>query len=274
MVKLEHTEDVINALRNKYDDGGSSYAFLEQVGNATGWACNRHADAIAVALWKSRGLSITGFEVKVSRTDWLKELKNPGKAEPIAQYCHQWYLVVGDADIVQFGELPMNWGLMIPHTKTSLKVTKTAVVNEKPKPVDMDFLCGILRQATTQITEKSKLKAQYTRGHDEGYASGKETIEDRLKWEKERTEGWEKKVEEFEKAAGFKITEAWKQPIEVGDAVKMVLNGSYLKELKCLERLHERAVDIANSIKNEVDKHKEKDIDWSVRSQIKMDKIK
>ena len=124
MVKMTDTKQVIEALKTKYDDNGQSYAFMEQVGNATGWKCNRHADAIAVSLWKSRGLAIFGFEVKVSRQDWIKELKNPGKAEPIAQYCNQWYLVVGDKDIVQFGELPMNWGLMIPHTKNTLKIVK------------------------------------------------------------------------------------------------------------------------------------------------------
>lgn len=274
MVKLEKTEQVMQALRNKYDDDGYSYAFLEQVGNDTGWKCNRHADAIAVSLWKSRGLAITGFEVKVSRTDWLKELKNPGKAEPIAQYCHQWYLVVGDESIVNLGELPMNWGLMIPHTKTSLKVVKTAVINKNPKPINMSFLCAILRQATTQITEKSKLLGEYNRGFGEGRQDTKNEIENRLEWEKKRVAGLEQKISEFEESSGFKITECWKQPKQVGEAVRMVLNGDYLKELHSLERLHERAIDIADSIKTEVDRHKEKDIDWSVRSKINMEKMK
>ena len=101
MVKIEKTKELMNALRNKYDDNGNAFAFMEQVGNATGWECNRHADAIVVSLWKSRGLEIMGFETKVSRSDWLKELKQPEKADEISKYCHRWYLVVGDESIVQ-----------------------------------------------------------------------------------------------------------------------------------------------------------------------------
>lgn len=259
MVKIEETGNVIQALRNKYYDGTNANAFLEQVANATGWSCSRHADAIVVGLWKSRGLEITGFEVKISRQDWLKELKHPEKADPIAQYCNSWYLVVGDADIVQFGELPMNWGLMVPHTKTSLRITKSAVRNLEPKPVDLPFLCAVLRRATEQCTTKAKLRAEYDRGYGEGYKGGKEEIKSRWKWDKERIEGLEKKIDDFKEASGFSITESWKEPKQVGEAVKMVLNGTYLKELKGLERLHEHAINCAKSIEEEIKKHKELD---------------
>ena len=83
MVVIEETEDLMHALRNKYDDNGWSYAFLEQVGTGTGYKCTRWADALAVQLWESRGLSITGFEVKVSRSDWVKEMKHPEKQSPL-----------------------------------------------------------------------------------------------------------------------------------------------------------------------------------------------
>ena len=54
MVKIEDTKQLIDALRNKYDDNGFSYAFLEQVSDGTGYKCNRWADALAVQLWESR----------------------------------------------------------------------------------------------------------------------------------------------------------------------------------------------------------------------------
>ena len=234
MVKMEKTEQVIQALRNKYDDAGYSYAFLEQVGNATGWDCNRHADALAVSLWKSRGLAIFGFEVKVSRQDWIKELKNPDKAEPIAQYCHQWYLVLGDKDIVQFGELPMNWGLMVPHTKNSLKVVKPAVINKNPKPVDLDFLCGILRQATTQLTDRAKLNAEHNRGYDEGFKDGKKELDYLRESKNEQLDTLKNKIKEFQEKSGVNIDDWHYSPSQIGDAVKMVLNQSYLKEFRNL----------------------------------------
>lgn len=257
MVKMEKTEQVISALRNKYDDNGYSYAFLEQVGNATGWDCNRHADAIAVSLWKSRGLAIFGFEVKVSRQDWIKELKNPDKAEPIAQYCHQWYLVVGDADIVQFGELPMNWGLMVPHTKNSLKVVKPAIINKNPKPVDMDFLCAILRQATQQLTDGAIKQAEYSRGYDEGKKDGKESSKDNLEWVKEDRNKLRTRIKQFEKASGIDIDD-WRlgddSTKKIGEIVKSVMDGTYMKQVKDFQWLQKRAEDIVKTIKEEIEK--------------------
>lgn len=260
MVKIEKTKDVIYALKNKYDDGGNANAFLEQVGNATS-SCTRHADAIVVGLWESRGLEIIGFEVKVSRQDWVKELKHPEKADPIAQYCNSWYLVLGDADILRFGELPLGWGLMIPHTKNTLKIVKESKRNLKPKPVDLPFLGAVLRRATEQCTTKAKLRAEFNRGYEEGHEEGKRDIKDRWEWDKKRVEGLEKKMDDFEKASGFSITESWKEPKQVGEAVKMVLNGTYLKELESLEHLHRHAVNCAKSIEDEIKKHKELEIE-------------
>jgi len=257
MVKIEKTKDVIYALRNKYDDQGWSYAFLQQVSNGTGNKCNRWCDALAVQLWESRGLEIIGFEVKVSRTDWIKELKHPEKADAIAKYCHQWYLVVGDENIVQFGELPTTWGLMVPHTKKSLKIVKPAVRNEKPKSVDMPFLCAVLRRAVTQHTTKARLTEEHNRGYSDGFKDGKEEMQGRIKWRDERNNKIENQIEEFQKASGFSITEKWSEPKEVGEAVKMVLDGTYLKEKERLERLHNHALSIAEDIKEELDKIRE-----------------
>lgn len=103
---MSSSQHVLSLLRERYPK--DSHALITEVGNATGYATNRHADAIAMSLWPSRGLEIMGFEVKVSRSDWVSELKNPAKADAIALYCDTWWLVVSDAKIVQPGELPLN----------------------------------------------------------------------------------------------------------------------------------------------------------------------
>lgn len=257
MVVMKKTKDVINALRNKYDDNGNAYAFLEQVGNATGFKCNRHADALAVQLWESRGLAITGFEVKVSRQDWVKELRHPEKADPIAKHCHSWYLVVGDKDIVQFGEIPMTWGLMVPHTKNTLKIVKPAVINKNPDPVDMSFMCAILRRATQQLTDQAIKNAEYSRGYDEGIKEGKEQMEYSIESGKDKAKRLEKLIEDFKNSSGVDIDNWRHDSTKIGNAVKVVLDGSYIKELESLEGLHNHAVRCAKSIEEEIKKHKE-----------------
>ena len=255
MVKIEDTNQVLYALRKKYDDNGFSYAFLEQVANATGAKCNRHADALAVQLWESRGLEITGFEVKVSRQDWLKELKSPDKAEPIAQYCHSWYLAVGDADIVQFGELPMNWGLMVPHTKDSLKIVKPAIKNLNPKPVDLSFLCAVLRQAQTQVTDVAKLKVEYNKGFADGKKEEEEMKKGDVEYHIKEIERLNKLIKNFEASSGVSLTSRWfEDGKKIGEAVKAVLDGSYLKELESLKGLRNHAKNCVQSIEEEIQK--------------------
>lgn len=92
-VKLT-TDETMRALADMYK--GSPWTFLPQVRSATGWHRQRTADAIAMSVWPSRGLHLYGFEVKVSRSDWLKELRTPEKADEICAFCDFWYVVVGD----------------------------------------------------------------------------------------------------------------------------------------------------------------------------------
>lgn len=95
---------VLDLLRKRYEP--PAWAFLEQVRNSTGWKrTERYADAVAMSLWPSRGLEVHGFEIKVSRSDVLKELRDPEKAAPIMRFCDRWWLVLGDKDLIQPGEL-------------------------------------------------------------------------------------------------------------------------------------------------------------------------
>jgi hypothetical protein len=59
------------------------------------------------------GYPVHGHEVKVSRSDWLIELKSPDKADAFGRYCDYRWLVVPDQAIVHDGELPAGWGLLV-----------------------------------------------------------------------------------------------------------------------------------------------------------------
>jgi hypothetical protein len=256
MVKM-NTEELTKALHNKYDDEANSYAFLEQVGNSTGFACKRHADAIAVSLWQSRGLTITGFEIKASRQDWIHELKHPEKADEILQHCHYWYLVVGEKDIVQFGELPTNWGLMIPHTKNTVKVVKEATLNPNVKPIDMPIFCAILRRVQREITDIAKYKARYDEGYKDGQKLAKENAESSMKYTEQSYEELKNRVKTFEKISGIELDNWRHKPEDVANAVNMVLNGAYKRELDNLESLHKHAINVVKGIEEGIQKHKE-----------------
>lgn len=103
-------------------------------------ASPRIADMVAIDKYSSTQ-AMHGHEVKVSRADWLTELRDPTKADPVKRYCTHWWLVVPDADMVKPGELPDDWGLLTV-TKAGLRA-KTKAPTLTPDPLTLDFIAGL-----------------------------------------------------------------------------------------------------------------------------------
>jgi len=141
------TGDLTHMVINKYggENGAANlakYIVLTQVAASTGGAPNI-ADVMILGAWHSSGNELEGFEVKVSRADWLNEVKNPTKCQPSKQYCHRWWLVIADASMVKDGELPDDWGMMVAD-RGVLKVIKKAP-KLTPVPLAVDFVASLLR---------------------------------------------------------------------------------------------------------------------------------
>ncbi len=144
-VALGTAHEVMMHVRRYY--AGSSWAVFEGVANATGGRASRWADALAFGLWPSRGLEIHGVEIKVSRSDLLRELANPHKAEAVASYCDYWWIAAGSDGLAKPDELPPAWGLLVPVSgKRGMRVAKAARQLD-PKPLDRGFVAAILRKA-------------------------------------------------------------------------------------------------------------------------------
>lgn len=141
------THEVNAAIRRHYPV--NEYALMFEVGNTTGGNVRRHADAVVMNLWPSRGLLIEGIEVKVSRSDWTKELKTPEKAELISQYCDRWWIVAPEG-IVHEHEVPAMWGYMVASPKGALRVVKQAPKKEahEVSALNRGFVAAMLRRAS------------------------------------------------------------------------------------------------------------------------------
>ena len=135
----------IEMLRKTCKDGGQ--IVLAQVRNATGANYKvRTADALIVETWKSRGMGFIGVEYKRHRHDWLREMRDPAKADEIAQYCRGW-LILAPAGLVQLGELPTNWGLWEIKGKRIFRTVKPPPMEAKAPT--LPFICAILRSNQT-----------------------------------------------------------------------------------------------------------------------------
>ena len=85
---------------NTGNGGAGEWAFMAQVRNAAGFNATRTLDALALHLWPSRGLVLHGFEIKVSRSDWLREVKDPAKAEDACRLV-EYFWIVAPKGVVQ-----------------------------------------------------------------------------------------------------------------------------------------------------------------------------
>ena len=150
-VTERHMLDRLNLRYGKFNGNGIRYTRAEHVKVSTGFEARRICDYMAMDLWTGygaeRGAKLHGHEVKVSRADWLTELRDPTKAEAFRVYCDYWWLVVSAKDIVKPGELPDGWGLMVAHGE-SVRVVTPAVRNKDVLPMTRSIQATLTRAVT------------------------------------------------------------------------------------------------------------------------------
>lgn len=166
-----------------------------------------------MSLWPSRGLEAFGFEVKVSKGDWKKELLNPAKAAEIQKFCDRWWIVFANG-AVQLGEVPPNWGLM------EFKGNGLHVVKEAPKlegaECDRGFVAALVRQLDK--TERARIELATAEAYERGQKNAPTSGEAGIATLQRKVKGLQKTIDDFEAASGIKLT-SW-QAGDLGEAVK------------------------------------------------------
>lgn len=138
---------VLDLLHRRYDityGNGFRYVTAEHVRSHAGFDAKRTADLIAMDLWPSKGFALHGHEVKVSRSDFLSEMKDPDKAMEFIPYMTYWWLVIGDASIVDKREVPATWGLLVV-SQGRLRMARRARRNQEQKPLTETRMAALLR---------------------------------------------------------------------------------------------------------------------------------
>lgn len=230
-------------LRAKY--ASPQWGLFEEVRSRTGFATSeseRYIDALAIGLWPSTGLEVRGFEIKVSKSDWKKELQDPAKAEAFARFCDAWYIVT-PAGLVDAMDLPPMWGLIeVDETGKRLReVVKAPKLT--PQPLDRLFVAALVRSVHTDLERRVR------KGVDEAYAPA-------LK----------KAQEDAEKAAALKYRDSWdyravtetllhltglslydvQDPAKLSEAAKTV--GELLKQRDIMQRVDHRKMQLRSML--------------------------
>jgi hypothetical protein len=132
---------------------GPAHVRLPGVRNDTGkTAGSRSIDALVASVYPSRGLWLAGIEIKITRSDWRKELREPEKAEAILKYVDYFYMAC-PTGVINVGEIPQNWGL-IEVRRDGAAVTKPAT-KLTPKGYDLPFILSIMRKVVNASEDAS-----------------------------------------------------------------------------------------------------------------------
>ena len=227
-----NTKEIWQLLEKRYPS--SEYALLAEVRDRAGFNASRAADAIVMNLWPSRGLLMYGLEIKVSRTDWLREMKQPEKAENIFKFCDKWYLVTADPSVVlkPEQEIPATWGYMTI-IKGKLQTIKEAPLLS-PKPIDRDFLAALLKRATQGMVPVSSIEERIAAAAERGSEYQKQEVK-RLK---EDVAKLEELLQSFERASGIRLN-TWSGGKKVGEAVNFVINGGTGKMKREVSKIYD-----------------------------------
>ena len=150
---MEATE-ILEALRGRYHP--PEWAFFEELRAGTGYDYGRRnadgqkvgvekrLDAWAFHLWPSDGYQPTGFEIKVSRSDFLREQKKVGKTDRYMALC-QFFYYVTPANLVLPREVPDDAGLIWVYPGQPTRTKKKPPHREMPA-ADWDFFAAICRR--------------------------------------------------------------------------------------------------------------------------------
>ena len=151
--------DALHARYSQVHGNGRRYAVAAGVRSHAGFDARRTADFVAMDLWPSKGLALHGHEIKISRSDWLRELKEPEKAAEFIPWMNFWWLVASDPRIVRDGELPEGWGLMV--MRGPLLVVAVKAPRRDAKPLTPTRLAALLRAVAQTSAYLERRRAEW-----------------------------------------------------------------------------------------------------------------
>jgi len=164
-------EDIVRLIRARYpsgENGAGEWVVLEQVPDGTSMHQRRWIDVAAFSMWLKNGLSRVAFEVKVDRSDFLRELNNPVK-HAWCQECFHLFYFVAPKGVIQVEELPPGVGWLYPRGER-LCTARQAKRNPSPRLDDV-LLAGFMRAAGKELNrDKAAQFGAMLAAHD-GYRS-------------------------------------------------------------------------------------------------------
>jgi hypothetical protein len=197
------------------------WILMEKVRDCSGFEGSVTADAVAFGLYASRGFEVHAFEAKADRSDWLRELGQPEKAEPIAAMVDYFWVVAPGPEVVPVTDMPAHWGLLyvsragadvrVRQVRKALKLPHTRYDARYGNLLARPFVAAMLTRLWKRTKDAeiraasavppSELEPALSKSYDDGVGMGRKAAERELA-------DFRESVERFEQASGIKL-ERW-----------------------------------------------------------------
>lgn len=177
--------EIVKLLAEKYNETGH-YVCATEVSNGTGAYARRRLDFVAVDCWPSSGLNIMGFEIKVSKSDFRRELFDPSKHNIFFDEIDYYSIVAPDYVLDDQRIIPPKWGIVhVVRNDGGELVFKTvrkplALHDEKDRKIGRGFMASLIRAIDKQgatkarlTEERDKLEARIRADVEEKMANGR-----------------------------------------------------------------------------------------------------
>lgn len=238
--------DLLNMVVKAYPQ--PAWTVLAELRDGTGFSTRgQSCDAMAFGTWPSRGLQIIGFEFKTYRSDWLRELKNPQKAEKFSGYCDQWWLVTGSDGVAKLEEIPASWGWAVG-TPKGLKTMKSPSIRE-PGVIDRLFFMSIIRNVAISYVPANKLEELAIKKFQDRIDSVTVSQKYEIDCLKRDVSSLEKRIKDFEEASGIEIGR-YCDGKEIGRIVKAVRDGSLRWQIQSVVNAARMAKEVLDAVES------------------------
>ncbi len=212
---------MIDLIRKRHP--GDGWIVFEELANSTGARVRGWADAAALGVWPSSRYELHGYEIKISREDLKREIRNPSKADNIGRYCHHWWLVISDKKLMEGLVIPRPWGILVPRNKI-LRVVRPSPRTRNPRAFDAGFCAAMIRNIVKGWVPKHEHASVREAGLSVARAEVEAEVRRNASDEERQLRDLRDKVERFKVASGVDIQghSLWELG-HVGRALKAVV---------------------------------------------------
>ena len=152
------TKEITAFFESKYAKSSKKSGYFTELRLGTSFQDEQRIDGFLMDLHAVDNYEITIFEFKVSRSDFLHELKNPHKREAAIHLSNKFYFVTANNIVDDPDEIPEDCGWMV-FKNGKVEILKEAPLRSKPENAPWSLFASVFRRCAI-VQDQSNQKIE------------------------------------------------------------------------------------------------------------------